>query len=455
MAENLYDIPTARKRTGREVFGDIREGFAAGVFGREPRFSRERRQEQLTRATLQDAQELQRDLAGNNQRQAIERLVDRANLLEQMGEDASDTYALRDMIIQGNPQRALSEVNTFLDAAKRQGLISAPAPIESKYITTDPSGRIGTVMPDASGGYVFKEAAGAGAPTPPKPETYTGADDIQRYATGPYAGYSVGAIADMMRTGRIAQFGDPVPSAPQAEQVRPPLRMQQPAPDSYAGLSAQEAAILRAEQEQTRLERERAAAEEARRAAEEERRTAQETRAAQAAEREQREADERQSMVQNEAMMALGLLRGRLLNPAVYSEKVYKAATGPIEGSAEGASWTTYLPFGASPQQVQSFADDFDNLNSLLTMGNLGRMTGVLSESDIRLIRDAASGLKRTSDPALLRARMIEIERILSNRLKEKFDMTDEEIDAALPTFSTGQGGAFDALINAGFGVSG
>lgn len=446
MADNLYGIPTARKRTGREILEDMRAGFASGLLGREPQFSRERRQAKLTQATLQDAQQLQRDLAGNNQRQAIERLVDRANLLEQMGEDASDTYALRDMIIQGNPQGALSEVNTFLDAAKRQGLISAPAPIESKYITTDPSGRMGTVMPDASGGYVFREAAGAGAPTPPKPETYTGADDIERYATGPYAGYSVGAIADMMRTGRIAQFGDPVPSAPQAEQVRPPMRMQQPAPDAYAGLSAQEAAILSAEQEQIRLERERAAAEETRR-------ENQERRAAGEAEREQREAEEQQSMVQNEAMMALGLLRGRLLNPQVYSDKVYKAATGPIEGSAEGASWTTYLPGGASPQQVQSFADDFDNLNSLLTMGNLGRMTGVLSESDIRLIRDAASGLKRTSDPALLKARMIEIERILSNRLKEKFDMTDEEIDASLPTFSTGQGGAFDALLNAGLGV--
>lgn len=449
---DAFQTESRRKPTRLQQVGRFLEGFGAGYRGQgreylaDLRAERERQNQKLADASVRDAQAIQRALSGNDQRQAIEILVDRANLLEGMGEDASDTYALRDLIVQGNTQGALSEVNTFLDAARRQGLISAPAPIESKYITTDPSGRMGTVMPDASGGYVFREAAGAGAPTPPKPETYTGADDIERYATGPYAGYSVGAIADMMRTGRIAQFGDPVPSAPQAEQVRPPLRMQQPAPDAYAGLSAQEAAILSAEQEQTRLERERAAAEEARR-------ENQERRAVEAAEREQREEQERQSMVQNEAMMALGLLRGRLLNPQVYSDKVYKAATGPIEGSAEGASLTTYLPGGASPQEVQSFADDFDNLNSLLTMGNLGRMTGVLSESDIRLIRDAASGLKRTSDPALLRARMIEIERILSNRLKEKFDMTDEEINAQLPTFSTGQGGAFDALLNAGLGV--
>lgn len=447
MAENLYDIPTARKRTGREVFGDIREGFAAGMLGRDPRFSRERRQEQLTSATLQDAQELQRDLAGNNPRQAIERLVDRANLLESMGEDASDTYALRDMILQGNAQGALGEISTFIDAAKRRGLISAPAPIESKYITTDPSGRMGTVMPDASGGYTFREAAGAGQPKPAEPTTYKGVDNIERYSTGPYAGYSVGAIADMMRTGQIANFGDPVPQMtrqPQAAaQVRPPMRMPEATqtPDMYTGLSEQEAAILRAEQEQIGLERERAAAEE-------ERRVKAEERDAKAAEREESAANEQEALAKNEALMALGLLRGRLLNPAVYGEDVYAAATGPMEGKSEGASWTSYLPFGASPAETQNFIDDFDNLNNLLTVGGLGRMSGVLSESDIRLIRDAASGLKRTSSPQLIQARMAEIERVISNRLREKFNLTDEQIMEQLPRFSTQGEGELDRAIN-------
>lgn len=454
MAENLYDIPTARRRTGREVFGDIREGFAAGLVGRDPRFSREQRQSKLTQATLQDAQALQQALASNNQRQAIDLLVDRANLLESMGEDASDTYALRDMIVQGNTRGAMGEVGTFLDAAKRRGLVSTPAPLESKYLTTDPSGRMGTVIPDTSGGYRFQEAIGAGTPKPEEPETYTGSDGIERYATGKYAGYSVGAIADMMRQGQIATFGDAIPRATQPQQatVRPPMRMPEapagaaattaaPAADEYAGLSAQEIAILDAEKEEKRLERERAAAEE-------ERRVAQEDREVKAAGREEAEATEKEALAKNEALMALGLLRGRLLNPAVYDEDIFAAATGPYEGTSEGASWTSYLPFGASPAQTQNFIDDFDNLNNLLTVGGLGRMSGVLSESDIRLIRDAASGLKRTSDPQLVKARMIEIERVIANRLKEKFNLSDAEIMQQLPRFSTQGEGALDQAIN-------
>ena len=73
-------------------------------------------------------------------------------------------------------------------------------------------------------------------------------------------------------------------------------------------------------------------------------------------------------------------------------------------------------------------------------------MTGVLSESDIRLIRDAASGLKRTSSPALLKAMMGQIERIISQSLRTKYNLTDEEIGSQLPVFSMG-GGELDKVI--------
>lgn len=441
MAENLYDIPTARKRTGREVFGDIREGFAAGMLGRDPRFSRERRQEQLTRATLQDAQELQRDLAGNNPRQAIERLVDRANLLESMGEDASDTYALRDMIIQGNAQGALGEISTFIDAAKRRGLISAPAPIESKYITTDPSGRMGTVVPDASGGYTFREAAGAGQPKPAEPTTYKGVDNIERYSTGPYAGYSVGAIADMMRTGQIANFGDPVPQMtrqPQAAaQVRPPMRMPEATQttDLYSGLSEQEAAILRAEEEQKRSEEERAAAEE-------ERRVKAETRETTAAAREEEEFENVRKMKEAEMLQLYGLA-DRLLSPNIYSDKVYAAATGPLESKSPmlGAAMT----YGADYQTVTNFRNDLQFLQDIATMENLGRMTGVLSQSDIQLLAQAATGIDLSSEPEIVQQRLRLIRERIKNKLIER-GYTPEQLSEQASMYTNAQS-EFDSIL--------
>jgi hypothetical protein len=450
MAENLYDIPTAPRRTAREFFGDIREGFTAGLTNRDPRFSREEKQKALTQATLQDAEEIRRAIQSNNMRKATDILVDRANLLEGMGESAEDTYALRDMIVSGNAENALGEIDTFINAATRRGLIKPPTPIESKYVSTDSQGRLGTVMPVAGGGTRFEPSTGAPAKPvePTEYRTYT-SGGIERYADGPYAGYSLGRVAELQRTGQLGKFGDQMPSmtpraAEPAPEVRPPMRMPATpatgAADLYAGLSSQEAAILQAEQEELSLQRERAKAEEERRKAEEERAVAEELRTAAASE-------EQESLARNEALSVLGLLRGRFLNPAVYGDAIYNAATGPIEGNQEGASLTSYLPFGASPQEVTNFSDDFNNLNNLLTVGNLGRLKGVLSDSDIALIRDAASGLKRTSSPELLKARMAQIEAVISDRLRTKFGLTDEQIEAQLPLFSTG-GGELDALID-------
>lgn len=446
MAENLYDIPTARRRTGREVFGDIREGFAAGLVGRDPRFSREQRQSKLTQATLQDAQALQQALASNNQRQAIDLLVDRANLLESMGEDASDTYALRDMIVQGNTRGAMGEVSTFLDAAKRRGLVSTPAPIESKYITTDPSGRMGTVMPDPSGGYRFQEAIGAGTPKPEEPETFTGSDGIERYATGKYAGYSVGAIADMMRQGQIANFGDAIPRTTQPQQatVRPPMRMPEapagaaaaaPTADEYVGLSAQEIAILNAEKEEKRLDRERAEAEEARRKAQEERDV-------QAATRDEEEAANIQKMKEAEMLQLYGLA-DRLLDPNIYGDKVYSAATGALESKSPmlGALMT----IGADFQDVTNFRNDIQFLQDIATMDNLGRMTGVLSQSDIQLLAQAATGIDLSSDPQVLQQRLRYIKDKIQKKLTD-LGYSPAQLTQQASMYSNAQS-EFDALL--------
>ena len=444
MAENLYGIPTARRRTGKEVIGDIGEGFRSGLLNRDPRFSREQRQAKLTQATLQDAEEIGRALNSNDMRKATDILVDRANLLESMGESAEDTYALRDMIVTGNTEAAMAEINTFISAAKRQGLIKPPAPIESKYVSTDAQGRLGTVVPSAEGGTRFEPSVGATAKPvePTEYQTYT-SGGVERYADGPYAGYSLGKVAEMQRTGQLGKFGDPMPSmtpraAAPAPEVRPPMLMTTPpaagAPDLYTGLSTQEAAILQAEQNQLGLEQERAAAEETRR---EEKALREKT----TFEQEGEEAERMQEAIKAEMLQVVGITN-KLLNPSVYSDKVFEASTGAFEGGNPlfGAAMT----LGADYQDVTNFTNDISFLQDLSTLENLGRMTGVLSETDIALLRQAATGINLKSDANELKIRL----RDLNKKIVEKLGgmgLSAEEIQGSSMQYS---GGALDEAID-------
>lgn len=451
-------------------------GFGEGYAGRGQEYleglraERERKNAQLTDASVKDAIGVKRALESNNPQEAIAVLVDRANILERMGEDASDTLALRDLIVNNNIPSAMSEVDTFLSAAQRRGLIAAPAPIPSSQITTDPSGNMGVVTQDpTSRQFGFTPIGGMGQ----KP--FDQADmrvSDGRYISGPYIGMSPQRVAELVQSGVIEKIGDPLPSTAtqprpvvSQQQVRPPLRMPDQAPAQTAvpaqtaapaqpaqyvddpNLTSQENAILRQEFIDEAAERTRAEEEAQRQRNEEARRQAQEGRAVATAEQEEEEAQEKRTLAKNEMLMALGVLQGRLLNTNVYGDSVYNAATGPIEGRGDSASYLSMIPGGASMQQVQNFVDDFNNLNNLLTVGNLGRMSGVLSESDIKLIRDAASGLQRTSDPKLLKTRMRVIEGIILNRLKEQFGMSEEEIRQQLPQFSTASGSELDRLM--------
>ncbi len=444
MAENLYGIPTARRRTGKEVIGDIGEGFRSGLLNRDPRFSREQRQAKLTQATLQDAEEIGRALNSNDMRKATDILVDRANLLERMGESAEDTYALRDMIISGNTEAAMGEINTFISAAKRQGLIKPPAPIESKYVSTDAQGRLGTVVPSAEGGTRFEPSVGAPAKPvePTEYQTYT-SGGVERYADGPYAGYSLGKVAEMQRTGQLGKFGDPMPSmtpraAAPAPEVRPPMLMTTPpatgTPDLYAGLSTQEAAILQAENQDKEAERERAKAEETRR---EEKALREKT----TFEQEGEEAQRMQEAIKAEMLQVVGITN-KLLNPSVYSDKVFEASTGALEGGNPlfGAAMT----FGADYQDVTNFTNDISYLQDLSTLENLGRMTGVLSETDIALLRQAATGINLKSDANELKLRL----RDLNKKIVEKLGgmgLSAEEIQGSSMQYG---GGALDEAID-------
>lgn len=74
------------------------------------------------------------------------------------------------------------------------------------------------------------------------------------------------------------------------------------------------------------------------------------------------------------------------------------------------------------------FEADLSELQSLLTLGNLGRMTGVLSESDIKIIREAASGLQIGGSEIRMKQKLAEIGERLKLRLSEAGGNSIQEV---------------------------
>jgi hypothetical protein len=93
--------------------------------------------------------------------------------------------------------------------------------------------------------------------------------------------------------------------------------------------------------------------------------------------------------------------------------------TGALIGDSDGLAAAAGSVSSKLPTFSEAgvrFEDNFSELQSLLTLGNLDRMTGVLSESDIKLLREAASGLTLRSE----------------QRLKEKLPQIRERLRVAL-----------------------
>lgn len=111
------------------------------------------------------------------------------------------------------------------------------------------------------------------------------------------------------------------------------------------------------------------------------------------------ETSERDIMVKNE------LIRAYELANNLRNRRGLSGAVGPIQGR---------LPvFSEAKADARA---DLQELGNLLTMANLGRMTGVLSESDIRLIASAASGLDAVASDARAIQKLNEIvERLSAN----------------------------------------
>jgi len=113
------------------------------------------------------------------------------------------------------------------------------------------------------------------------------------------------------------------------------------------------------------------------------------------------ERESRDQMVSAEIARAYDLAAKLLAN-----ESGLAGATGPI------SSWVPSFR-----ESTVDFESDLQELQSLLTMANLGRMTGVLSESDIKLIGQAASGLNSRASEQRMREKLAEIKARLEGRL--------------------------------------
>lgn len=111
------------------------------------------------------------------------------------------------------------------------------------------------------------------------------------------------------------------------------------------------------------------------------------TRQAQEADLKLQENQQRQTSIQNEAVRAAQLTQKMLGNRGALEN-----ATGPI---------SSMLP--TLRPETADFEANLKELENLLTLGNLNRMTGVLSESDIRILANAASGLStEASEPRMI-----------------------------------------------------
>jgi hypothetical protein len=462
--DNFRTIPREKPSFLDRAGGFVR-GFSAGAMGQGPDFiesvrnQRQQKDIQLLQATVMDANSIQDAIRKENMPKAVDILVDRMNLLEEGGEDYEDTKMLRDALIGGRPDIVMSEIDTFLNNLPKQTIDPKTITGTGQIVTQRfgekptaenvagyqgepqdtirpmtnaemlqyriPAGSVATINTRTGEPSILESADEYG--------TYT-SDGIERYSDGPYAGYSLGKVAEMQRTGQLGKFGDPMPSmtpraAAPASEVRPPMRMTTPTatPDRYAGLSTQEAAIQQAKDENERLDAERAAAEETRR---EEKASREKT----IFEQEEEEAQRMQEAIKAEMLQVVGITN-KLLNPSVYSDKVFEASTGALEGGNPlfGATFT----LGADYQDVTNFTNDISYLQDLSTLENLGRMTGVLSESDIALLRQAATGINLKSDANELKLKL----RDLNDKIVEKLvgmGLSAEEIQGSSMQYSTG-----------------
>jgi hypothetical protein len=114
-------------------------------------------------------------------------------------------------------------------------------------------------------------------------------------------------------------------------------------------------------------------------------------------EADQVEAQETQKLKARENETALGILN-KLLDPA--NAGAMASATGGMEGGTFGD-----MKNAAFNQPAVDWANAYEGFKNISTLDNMGRMSGILSDSDIKILSGAAlGGISRTSGEADMKA---------------------------------------------------
>lgn len=170
-------IPDREEDSFLKKAGRFAMGFGAGYAGRGDEYleslenKRKQKDMKLLQATALDAKAIQQAIQSENMPKAVDVLVDRMNLLEQMGEDTSDTKMLRDALIGGRPDIVMAELNTFLGSLPKQT-------IDPKMIT----GQGQMVTQRLGGDPTAQTVAGFTPEEPDKPATLIALEERARLA---------------------------------------------------------------------------------------------------------------------------------------------------------------------------------------------------------------------------------------------------------------------------------
>jgi hypothetical protein len=170
-------IPDKRDDSFLNKAGRFMRGFGAGYAGdgeeylESLRNQRQQKDMKLLQATALDARAIQQAIQSEDMPKAVDVLVDRMNVLEQMGEDTSDTKMLRDALIGGRPDIVMGELNTFLSSLPKQA-------IDPKMITSQ-----GQMVTQSLGGDPMAQTVSGFIPEEPdKPATLRALEERAKLA---------------------------------------------------------------------------------------------------------------------------------------------------------------------------------------------------------------------------------------------------------------------------------
>jgi hypothetical protein len=485
--------------------GTALQGFGAGYQGRGQEFlanlerKRQREQDELMQASISDAKEIKRLLrdkrdtpyrqgmydnpigstvqAYNQEgiKESVDILNDRISLLRQRGQDDSDTFRIRDRILQGDISGADAEIDNFLRQAKGAGYQTEEF---MENVVTLPDGRMGQVMANGTINYLDNEPYRA-------PVTAGSAEGkiYQDYQSGVFGRVGT-AEAMAARDAAIAQiqYKEPItyqdqfgvtrfldgealdPSMSTTEMpttsVQPPQQTAQDSANTMQfspdGMPIDTIQAPIEPQTTERIDLERFVPPEEvgivldpqypnepynqfrDREREHQKTVIEYNRTEQQRVDSVRAENDIARKNKNRAIRAYSAAANFLANPRAHQ------VTGPIQGK-EGFGLLSFAEksrLGFYPDYIDAKAD-FETLADILTSENLDMMSGVLSESDINLIARAQADLRTNQSDARAKAAVEDIVTAYNNYFDElvKRDvMTLDErnaIDANLRQFET------------------